>query len=123
MASHRFSIPASVGLEIACAVLADRTWCCCVTTVQAELGDREGGFAVRRHGRRYKELLPARGSERSIVMRGWDGGLNIDEQECSYTGFRSSRQLPMGHLNVSSQSNVYSVAVLTLHSLLWENHD
>ena len=67
MTSHRFSIPASVGLEMACEELAERDCCWCVVDVHIEAEGLEGPLVVRRHGRRYKELFVARGSDRSIM--------------------------------------------------------
>ena len=111
MTSHRFSIPASVGLDIACPVLAGRVRCCCMTTAQAGLVDLEGEVAVRRHGRRYKELLAARGSERSIVMSGGGGGWILLSRNAHTRAFAAPGSRNVS--NVSSQWIECIVAVLT----------
>lgn len=72
---------------------------------------------MRRHGRRYKELLPARGSDRSIVIRG-----GMEAGYCR-AGMLIHRLLQLGtaaifHLKVKSVCCI--VAVLTLHSCLPE---
>ncbi len=80
MTSHRFSIPARVGLEIAWAV-ACRFCCCWTSNTQTGKGSLDGlrDETIEGPRRRDLELGAARGNERNIVVR---SGNRFKEKEC-----------------------------------------